>query len=118
MAVTGIGGVFFRAKDPDALTAWYHAHFGVTMEGYEPWQQAAGPTVFMPFASNTDHWPDSKQWMINLRVSDLDALLAKLRKADVAVVTNPDWDTPETGRFARVTDPEGNPIELWEPPVE
>jgi len=118
MAVTGIGGVFFRAKDPDGLTAWYRAHFGVTMEGYEPWLQAAGPTVFMPFASNTEHWPDTKQWMINLRVSDLDTLLAKLRQADVAVVTNPDWDTPETGRFARVTDPEGNPIELWEPPVE
>ena len=54
MAVTGIGGVFFRAKDPDALLAWYKAHLGVTMEGYEPWQQQAGPTVFMPFASNTD----------------------------------------------------------------
>ena len=118
MAVTGIGGVFFRAKDPDALTEWYRAHFGVTMEGYEPWRQEAGPTVFMPFAATTDHWPDSKQWMINLRVSDMDALLAKLRKADVAIVTNPDWDTPETGRFARVTDPEGNPIELWEPPVD
>ena len=70
MAVSGIGGVFFRAKDPDALLQWYRIHFGVTMEGYEPWQQAAGPTVFMPSASNTDHWPESKQWMINFRVHE------------------------------------------------
>ena len=118
MAVTGIGGVFFRAKDPDALLQWYRAHFGVTMEGYEPWRQAAGPTVVMPFAANTDHWPDGKQWMINFRVEALDALLAKLRQADIAVETNPAWDSPEAGRFARVYDPEDNPIELWEPPVE
>jgi len=118
MAVTGIGGVFFRAKDPDALTEWYRTHFGVTMEGYEPWQQAAGPTVFMPFAASTDHWPAGKQWMINLRVDALDPLLAKLRQAGVAVKTDPAWDAPETGRFARVEDPEGNPIELWEPPAE
>jgi len=118
MAVTGIGGVFFRAKNPDALLEWYRAHFGVTMEGYEPWQQAAGPTVFQPFAGNTDHWPDNKQWMINFRVSDLDAFLSKLRQADIAVETNPAWDSPEAGRFARVYDPEDNPIELWEPPIE
>ena len=118
MAVTGIGGVFFRAKDPDALLQWYRTHFGITMEGYEPWQQAAGPTVFMPFASTTDHWPDSKQWMMNFRVDDLDAFLAKLRQADIAIKTDPAWDSPEAGRFARIYDPEGNPIELWEPPVE
>ncbi len=118
MPISGIGGVFFRAKDPDALLEWYRTHFGVTMEGYEPWQQAAGPTVFMPFPSSTDKWPDGKQWMINFRVTDLDALLFKLRQAGMDVETNPDWDAPETGRFARVNDPEGNPIELWEPPVE
>jgi predicted enzyme related to lactoylglutathione lyase len=60
----------------------------------------------------------SKQWMINLRVTDLDELLSKLRQAGVEVQTNPAWDAPETGRFARVQDPEGNPIELWEPPIE
>jgi predicted enzyme related to lactoylglutathione lyase len=118
MAVSGIGGVFFRAKDSNALTQWYKTHFGVTMEGYEPWKQEAGPTVFMPFAGDTDYWPDSKQWMINFRVTDLDALLAKLREAGVAVKTDPAWDSPEAGRFARVEDPEGNPVELWEPPVE
>jgi len=118
MAVSGIGGVFFRAKDPDALTAWYSTHFGVTMQGYEPWQQAAGPTVFMPFANTTTHWPETKQWMINFRVDDLDELLTKLRGAGVEYETKAEWDTPETGRFARVYDPEGTPIELWEPPVE
>ena len=118
MAVSGIGGVFFRAKNPAALTQWYRTHFGVTMEGYEPWQQAAGPTVFMPFAGDTDHWPSDKQWMINLRVTDLDAVLLNLRRTGIAVKTDSAWDTPETGRFARIEYPEGNPIELWEPPTE
>jgi len=118
MAVTGIGGVFFRAKNSDALLQWYKEHLGVTMVGYEPWQQAAGPTVFMPFAGDTDYWPAEKQWMINFRVDDLDGVLAKLRQADIAIRTDAAWDSPETGRFARIHDPEGNPIELWEPPVE
>jgi predicted enzyme related to lactoylglutathione lyase len=117
MAVTGIGGVFFRAEHPDALLQWYRLHLGVVVAGYTPWQQADGPTVIMPFASNTDYWPDSKQWMINFRVTDLDELLSKLRQADIAVETNPAWDSPEAGRFARIHDPEGNPVELWEPPV-
>ena len=73
--------------------------------------------MIMPFASNTDYWPDNRQWMINFRVTDLDELLSKLRQADIAVETNPAWDSPEAGRFARVHDPEGNPVELWEPPV-
>ncbi len=118
MTVSGIGGFFFRAENPEALLEWYRAHFGVTMVGYEPWQQAAGPTVFMPFARATDHWPSGKQWMINFRVAELDDLLAKLRQAGIEVTTNPAWDTPETGRFARIQDPEGNPVELWEPPVD
>ena len=118
MGITGIGGVFFRAQDPDALLQWYKDHLGVTMVGYEPWQQAAGPTVFMPFASTTDYWPDSKQWMINFRVEDLDGFLSRLQEAGVTVKTDPAWDSPETGRFARIHDPEGNPIELWEPPVD
>src|SRR6185437_15994592 len=118
MAVNGIGGVFFRAEDPQALLQWYGEHLGVTMKGYDPWQQEAGPTVFMPFAGNTDHWPEAKQWMINYRVADLDAVLSKLRQADIAVETRAEWDSPETGRFARIHDPEGNPIELWEPPAE
>lgn len=118
MAVSGIGGVFFRAIDPEALTEWYRVHFGVTMNGYDPWLQAAGPTVFMPFAGDTEHWPQNRQWMINFRVTDLGATLSELRQAGIEVKTDPAWDSPEVGRFARIFDPEGNPVELWEPPAE
>jgi predicted enzyme related to lactoylglutathione lyase len=112
MPVTGIGGLFFRARDPAALTSWYDTHFGIT--GYD-WKQEAGPTVFAPFPQSTDHFPASQQWMLNLRVSDLDAIVTRLRDAGIAITTDPAWDTPEIGRFARIYDPEGNPIELWEP---
>ena len=118
MGVTGIGGVFFRAADPKALKQWYHTHFGIMSLGYTPWEQMAGPTLMMPFKQDTDHFPPEKQWMINLRVDNLEELLGKLRAAGLDIVTNPEWDTPETGKFARVHDPEGNPIELWEPPLE
>jgi predicted enzyme related to lactoylglutathione lyase len=118
MAVTGIGGVFFRAKDPKALKEWYRTHLGVVGEGWTPWEQAAGPTLIMPFKGDTDKWPADKQWMINYRVSDLDALLSKLQAAGISVKTDPTWDSPETGRFALIHDPEENPVELWEPPEE
>jgi predicted enzyme related to lactoylglutathione lyase len=118
MPVTGIGGVFFRAKDTKALQQWYGEHLGVAPQGWDPWQQEAGPTMIMPFAADTDYFPSDRQWMMNYRVSELDALLAKLRAAGIEVRTDPSWDTPETGRFARIHDPEGNPIELWEPPAE
>jgi predicted enzyme related to lactoylglutathione lyase len=111
----GIGGLFFRASDTKALAAWYETHLGVT--GY--WNQDAGMTVFAPFKHDTDYFPADKQWMINFRVDDLDALIAQLKADGIAVETRPDeWDTPETGRFARVHDPEGNQIELWQPPAE
>lgn len=119
MPVTGIGGVFFRARDPDALLAWYREHLGVgaAMSGNDWfWQQAAGPTVFSAFQANTDYFPADKQWMLNFRVSEIDALLAQLRTAGIEVITKTEWDTPETGRFARIHDPEGNAIELWQPP--
>lgn len=116
MPVVGIGGVFFRANDPEALQEWYRKHLGVVTDEVGQWMQQSGPTVFMPFPRETDYFPTSKQWMINLRVADLDQLLSALRDADIAITTNPDWDTPETGRFARINDPEGNPVELWEPP--
>jgi predicted enzyme related to lactoylglutathione lyase len=110
--VTGIGGWFFRAQDTAALAAWYDEHLGVT----ELWTQQEGPTVFAPFKQTTTYFPADKQWMINFRVDDLDTMMARLRAADIAVETRPDeWDTPETGRFARIHDPEGNQIELWEP---
>ena len=115
MPVTGIGGFMFRSEDPKGLAAWYQQYFG--MGGYD-WQQAAGPTVFMPFAKTTDYFPADKQWMLNLRVADLDAVVADLTAAGIATTRDPAWDTPETGRFARLHDPEGNQIELWEPPAE
>ena len=113
--VTGIGGIFFRATDTKALSAWYETHLGIP--GF--WQQEAGMTVFAPFAADTDYFPAAKQWMINLRVDDLDPLIGQLKAAGIAVETRPgEWDTPETGRFARIHDPEGNQIELWQPPVD
>lgn len=119
MPVTGIGGFFFRAQDPTALAAWYLQHLGVgAAEGVFLWDQQAGPTVFAPFKESSDYFAADKQWMLNLRVEGLDALLAALRAAEIEVVTKVEWDaTPEIGRFARIHDPEGNPIELWEPPV-
>lgn len=118
MSVTGIGGVFFRADDPKALQAWYRTHLGISDDFAAPWRQQPGTTLFMPFSRDTDYFPAGKQYMINFRVSDLDALLARLREAGIEVTTKPEWDTPETGRFARIHDPEGNPVELWEPPAE
>jgi|SRR5271163_1292818 len=118
MGVTGIGGLFFRSADPESLQDWYREHFGIAFENGVPWTQSSGPTVFMPFAEDTDYFPRNKQWMINLRVDDLEQLLASLRKAGIAVITDPAWNSPETGKFARIHDPEGNPVELWEPPAE
>lgn len=118
MSVVGIGGVFFRANDPKALQEWYQKHLGVVVDFASPWVQQPGPTLFMPFPKDTDHFPANKQWMINFRVAELDSLVAALREAGVEVFTNPDWDTPETGRFARILDPEGNQVELWAPPSD
>lgn len=117
-AVTGIGGVFFRAKDPEALARWYETHLGIAPvpADYEtePWGQAAGPTVFAPFPDDTDYFSRPGQaWMINFRVRDLDGLAARLEAAGIAVTRNP--EAHPNGRFARIHDPEGNPVELWEP---
>ena len=126
MGVTGIGGLFFRARDPDALSAWYKTHLGVGAgcdgTGGGPvdewsWLTAGGPTVFAPFKADTDYFPADKAFMLNLRVDGLDALLTTLRTAGVAVETRAEWDSPETGQFARIHDPDGNPIELWQPPA-
>jgi predicted enzyme related to lactoylglutathione lyase len=118
MPVTGIGGVFFRASDPGKLQAWYEQHLGISVDFASPWRQEAGPTLFMPVAQDTDMFPADKAWMINFRVTELGSLIAGLREAGIEVATDPAWDTPETGRFARLYDPEGNPLELWEPPAE
>lgn len=117
MPVTGIGGLFFRSSDPQALMAWYRTHLGIASDDPYRWMQQAGPTVFMPFGRDTAYFPADRQWMINFCVTGLDALLAALREAGIEVLTDPAWDEPETGRFARIHDPEGNPVELWEPPL-
>ncbi|HSP20276.1 MAG TPA: VOC family protein [Myxococcaceae bacterium] len=117
MPVTGIGGFFFRADGPAELRAWYAQHLGVeARDGV--WNQAAGPTVFEPFPRDSDYFPRERGWMLNLRVTELDALLVRLRTAGIAIETRPEWEDPNIGRFARIHDPEGNPIELWEPPAE
>ncbi len=117
MPVTGIGGYFFRADDPSALANWYKTHLGIGGE-HGVWEQSAGPTVFSPFSKSTDYFPAETQSMLNLRVAGLDGLLDELAAAGIAISRNPEWDSPETGRFARIHDPEGNPIELWEPPAD
>ncbi len=113
--VTGIGGMFFRAQDPAALTAWYKTHLGIDDISQSVWMQEAGPTVFTPFPQTTDYFGrETQQWMINFRVADLDAMVAQLDAAGIAAERRDEWDS-EIGRFARIHDPEGNPIELWEP---
>lgn len=116
--VDGIGGFFFRAKDPQSLAAWYEKHLGINLvpesaEG-QSWSQQAGPTVFAPFAEHTDYFGDkAQQWMLNFRVSDLDAMVAQLESAGIEIGRRDEMEG--IGRFARIHDPEGNPIELWQP---
>ena len=116
--VTGIGGLFFRAIDPVAIAAWYMEHLGIdlvpTDYGHRPWFQEAGPTVFAPFPKDSEYFGNtSSQWMINFRVKDLDAMVEQLRAEKIEVSVDP--EQYPNGRFARLRDPEGNPIELWEP---
>ncbi len=116
--VTGIGGLFFRAHDPKAMGQWYQQHLGVSLAlpSYEEsvWEQEAGPTVFSPFPETSDYFGDAhKVWMVNFRVWDLDGMAAQLRAAGIAVKIDP--QSYPNGRFARLQDPEGNPIELWQP---
>ena len=116
--VTGIGGLFFRAKDPTALSQWYKDHLGIDPVppdyNQKSWCQEAGPTVFAPFENDTDYFGKPQQsWMINFRVRDIEAMAAQLRAAKIEVTL--DSQSYPNGRFARLHDPEGNPIELWEP---
>lgn len=117
--VNGIGGVFFRAREPSKLSKWYEDNLGIspvpTSGEQMPWVQESGPTVFAPFEERTEYFGQASQmWMINFRVNDLDAMASQLRAAGIEV----DIATEDQGigRFARLHDPEGNPIELWEPP--
>jgi len=116
--VLGIGGVFFRALDPAALSEWYSSHLGIVMvgESYDDpvWEQEAGPTVFAPFGK--EHWESPHLgkggWGINFRVDDLDAMVAELRAAGIEVEVDP--EVYPNGRFAQCVDPEGNPVQLWQ----
>ncbi len=116
--VTGIGGFFFRATAPKDLAQWYQDHLGVTLTptdyDSESWHQEAGPTEFQPFPGDTAYFGRPEQmWMINFRVRNLAAMVAQLEAAGIAVEVDP--ETYPNGRFAAVRDPEGNPIQLWEP---
>jgi len=116
--VTGIGGLFFRSRDPKALAEWYERHLGIdpTPTDYQQsvWQQSAGPTIFAPFPMDTKYFGSPQQvWMVNFRVRSLDAMIAQLQGSGIAVTV--DAEAYPNGRFARLHDPEGNPIELWEP---
>jgi glyoxylase I family protein len=119
--VTGIGGFFFRAKDPKALGLWYQQHLGILTipTSYEKhgWQQEAGSTAFAAFPETSKYFGDAqKDWMLNFRVRDLDKMAAQLQAAGIAVKVDP--QSYPNGRFARLHDPEGNPIELWQPAAQ
>ncbi len=116
--VLGIGGLFFRAREPDTLAAWYRDHLGVARvpSDYDtqPWRQEAGPTAFAPFPQTTGYFGDpGKSWMINFRVRDLAAMVVQLRGAGILV--DVDAEVYPNGLFARLSDPDGNPIQLWQP---
>jgi glyoxylase I family protein len=116
--VQGIGGLFFRSRDPKALAEWYQRHLGIdpTPSDYQQpvWQQSAGPTVFSPFPMDTKYFGSPHQaWMVNFRVRNLDAMAAQLRASGIAVEIDP--EIYPNGRFGRLHDPDGNPVELWEP---
>jgi predicted enzyme related to lactoylglutathione lyase len=117
--VQGVGGVFFRALDPEALGRWYAEHLGVEIDpsygGTSFRWHEGGSTVWAPFPMDTDYFgPSGQAWMVNFRVADLDAMLAQLRKAGVPV--DDEVEVSEFGRFGWATDPEGNRFELWQPP--
>ena len=122
--VTGIGGIFFKANDPDKLRDWYRAHLGIESEkqggAIFKWRKADDPnsercTVWSPFPENTDYFaPSTKPFMINLQVENLDEVLAQLKVEGVDV--DPKVETYDYGKFGWIMDPEGNRVELWEPP--
>lgn len=122
--VTGIGGVFFKARDPKALGAWYRDNLGLDVSEWGgvvfQWQtpeypQPDGSTIWSLLPSDSKHFaPSESPFMINYRVDDLDAMVAMLRAKGCAV--DEKTQDSEYGKFGWVMDPEGNRIELWEPP--
>jgi catechol 2,3-dioxygenase-like lactoylglutathione lyase family enzyme len=120
--ITGLGGVFFKCADPERLYGWYETHLGlkrdaggVNFQWRDKDTNAPGRTVWALFKRDTTYFaPSAAPFMLNYRVDDLDALLTRLRAEGVQV--DPKREDGEYGRFAWVMDPEGNRIELWEPP--
>ena len=120
--VIGLGGFFFKARDPKALAEWYAKHLGLEINPYfggtkfRDDAQGPGCIVWRPFKDDTQYFaPSDKPFMINFRVDDLDALLAQLRGAGVQVDAK--VDKSEYGAFGWIMDPEGNRLELWQPPA-
>ncbi len=120
--VTGIGGVFFKCKDPKATTAWYQKHlgldtnpYGATFEWYEnPESKTKAQTQWTPFAENTKYFePSTKDFMINYRVENLESLIVELKKEGVTIVDK--METFDYGKFVHILDAEGNKVQLWEP---
>ena len=116
--VTGIGGFFFAAEDPDELSRWYADHLGIdTPPGdYETssWRQQAGPTVFGPMDADSPHLATTAaRWSVTLRVESLDRMVEQLRRAGTTVDVDP--EAYPNGRFATLVDPEGNGLQLWQP---
>lgn len=124
--ITGIGGIFFKAKSPGKLRAWYKKHLGLPLAEWGGWQfnwrDARSPgkkgyTVWSAFAADTDYFkPSKKPFMVNFRVANLTRLLGALKKEGVWV--DPKIEASEFGKFGWVMDAEGNRIELWEPPKQ
>ena len=120
--VTGLGGVFFKCKDPEKIKQWYKTHLGLDTDQYGAkfeWREDTdstkkGSTVWSPFSDKTKYFdPSSKDFMINYRVENLEALLVELKKEGVTVLD--EMETYDYGKFVHVLDDEGNKIELWEP---
>ncbi|MCY3884755.1 MAG: VOC family protein [Gammaproteobacteria bacterium] len=115
--VQGVGGFFFRAKDPETLTKWYRDHLGInpapTDMQMTPWMTEAGVTVFSPFKADTGYFAADRTFMLNFRVADLDVMIEQLESAGIEITNQSEMEG--VGRFCRIHDPEGNPIELWEP---
>ena len=124
--VTGLGGLFFRCGDPKRMSEWYGKHLGMPFTEYGTWNfewrdaedpEKKGMTVFSPFPPDTDYFASRAQpFMVNFRVDDLDAVLEALAAEGVRI--DPKREDMEYGRFAWIYDPDGNKVELWEPPAE
>jgi len=119
--VIGFGGIFFKSRDPAALSAWYAEHLGLDTEAwggarFDENERRPGYTLWSPFAADTDYFGAGPQpYMLNFRVDDLDALLTQLRAAGVEVDER--IEQSEFGRFGWIVDPEGTRVELWQPPA-